>query len=74
MHANQQPVSRRQMLATAAAGVGAVALRGVAAAAEPAPATAAVTSESLAAQLHASLTPAQREKVCFPWEIGRAHV
>lgn len=68
MHANQQPVSRRQMLATAAAGVGAVALRGVAAAAEPAPATAAVTSESLAAQLHASLTPAQREKVCFPWD------
>jgi hypothetical protein len=29
---------------------------------------AATTAETLAGRLHASLSPAQREKVCFPWD------
>jgi hypothetical protein len=68
MSANDSLISRRQMLTTAAAGIGMTALGGVGAAAEPAAASTAVTSESLAAQLHASLTPLQREKVCFAWD------
>ncbi|MFM9059380.1 MAG: DUF3500 domain-containing protein [Planctomycetaceae bacterium] len=54
-------VSRREFLAGTAA---AVAAHGLARAEAPA----AVTSETLAARLHASLTPAQHKAVCFPWD------
>jgi hypothetical protein len=56
-------LSRRRLLAGAAAcaGAGVIGrLRGD----EPA----ATTAETLAGRLHASLSPAQREKVCFPWD------
>ena len=54
-------VSRREFLAGTAA---AVAAHGLARAEAPA----AVTSETLAARLHASLTPVQQKAVCFPWD------
>ena len=54
-------LSRRDFLAGAAA---TLAARGVVRAEAPA----AVTSETLAARLHASLAPAQRKAVCFPWD------
>lgn len=58
--------SRRRFLASvgttaAAAGLSPAILR----AAEP---TASSTAESIAQTLHASLTPAQREKICFAWD------
>ncbi len=60
-------ISRRRLLATAAATAGAIVTAG-----RRSPAMmqgpAAVTAESLSARLHASLTPAQREQVCFPWD------
>jgi hypothetical protein len=55
------------MMQGAAACAGAIATRGLAAVADTPPATPA-TAETLAARLHASLTPAQRAKVCFPWD------
>ena len=58
-------LSRRRLLAGAAGCVGALAVRSAAAA--DAAAT-DVTSESLAARLHASLTDAQRRQVCFAWD------
>jgi len=68
MHHTGFRLSRRRLLAAAAA-AGTVSIGGgvVAAAAERA--TAAPSSaESLAALLHASLTPDQRKQVCFPWD------
>ena len=53
-------LSRRDFLAGAAA---TLAARGVVRAEAPA----AVTSETLATRLHASLSPAQRQAICFPW-------
>ena len=35
---------------------------------EPGTTATAATAESLAAVFHASLTPAQREAICFPWD------
>jgi hypothetical protein len=63
-------LSRRQLLAGAAGVTGTLAARGpLALAAETTPAGApATTAESLAAVLHESLTPEQRQKVCFPWD------
>ena len=62
---SRHAASRRRFLAaataTAAAGLSPRLLR----AAEP---TAASTAESIAQTLHASLTPAQRSKVCFAWD------
>ena len=58
-----QPLSRRRLLAGVAACAGGVAtarLHG----AEPA----AATAETLAGRLHGSLSPAQRQKICFPWD------
>ena len=61
-------VSRRRFLAGAAAGAVALpAAAGLVTAAEPA---ASKTSESLAGLLHASLSPKQREVVCFPWDYS----
>ena len=61
--------SRRRFLHTAsAAGVAAIIPGGTRSelfAAEPATTP---TAETLAGQLHASLTPAQRTQVCFPWD------
>jgi hypothetical protein len=57
-------ISRRRLLAGAAACAGAVAARGAAVAEESAP----VAAETLAARLHAALTPAQRKQICFPWD------
>jgi hypothetical protein len=54
--------SRRHLLATAAACAGGAAV-GVLRADEP-----AATAETLAGRLHASLTPAQRQQVCFDWD------
>ena len=62
------PSSRRHFLHTAsAAGLAALIPGGTRPelfAAEPAAAPAA---ETLAGHLHASLTPAQRQQICFPW-------
>ena len=58
-------VSRRGLLRSATAAAAATAFRGPFAAADAAPAD---TAESLAARLHASLTPEQRTQVCFPWD------
>ena len=55
--------SRRRLLASAAACAGGAALGGLRAD-EPA----APTAETLAGRLHASLTPAQRQQVCFDWD------
>ncbi len=64
------PLSRRSVLAGTAGCAGLVATQGIgelgAWAAESA--AAADTAESLAATLHASLTPKQRKEVCFPWD------
>ena len=57
------PLSRRRLLAGAAACAGSAAIGGLRAEQTP-----AATAETLAGRLHASLTPAQREKVCFPWD------
>ncbi|MCE2725810.1 MAG: DUF3500 domain-containing protein [Planctomycetaceae bacterium] len=57
------PLSRRRLLAGAAACAGTAAI-GSLRAEQPQ----AATAETLAGRLHASLTPAQREKVCFPWD------
>lgn len=66
MSSQQSVLSRRHLLAGAAAGAGLMAARGLAAVSIPP----AATSESLAAMLHASLTPAQREAICFPWDYA----
>ncbi len=64
-------LSRRRLISSTAATVAGIAIggggrRGVG---EPTPAAAAKpTAETLAARLHASLAPRQREKVCFPWD------
>ena len=57
------PLSRRRLLAGAAACAGSAAIGGLRAEQPP-----AATAETLAGSLHASLTPAQRQKVCFPWD------
>ncbi|NCA12428.1 hypothetical protein EBR56_11640, partial [bacterium] len=60
-------LARRRLLAAAAAAAPAVltlgsrAVRG---------AEARPSAETLAQTLHASLTPAQRAKVCFPWDFS----
>ncbi len=64
LHSFRESLSRRRLLAGAAACASTIAIRGVAAE----PAAAPPSAESLAAQLHASLTPKQREAVCFPWD------
>jgi hypothetical protein len=56
-------LSRRRLLAGAAACAGATVIGGLRGA-EPA----AATAETLAGRLHATLSPAQRQKVCFPWD------
>ena len=56
-------LSRRRLLAGAAACAGSAAI-GSLRAEQPQ----AVTAETLAGRLHASLTPVQREQVCFPWD------
>jgi hypothetical protein len=57
-------LSRRQLLrSSAVAAAAGVLRRPVVAAVEPA----IPTAETLAGQLHASLTEAQRQQVCFPW-------
>ncbi|RLS79966.1 MAG: hypothetical protein DWI03_00605, partial [Planctomycetota bacterium] len=62
MTASSFSLSRRRLLAGAAGCVGVLATEP----ALPADAAAeAITSESLAARLHASLSPEQRRQVCF---------
>ena len=58
--------TRRRLLQGAAAGV--LATRGLGTAVADTAAAAPASAETLAARLHASLTPAQRAKVCFPWD------
>ncbi|RLS35777.1 MAG: DUF3500 domain-containing protein [Planctomycetota bacterium] len=64
-HHRANPVTRRGFLAASGSALAAGPLLP---AAEPVAAAAATSAESLAARLHASLSPAQREKVCFPWD------
>jgi hypothetical protein len=59
------PVSRRRFLARAAAGAVALPAAALLPAAEP---DAPQAAETLAGLLHASLSPQQREAVCFPWD------
>jgi hypothetical protein len=68
--ATMKPGSRRHLLTGAAGCAGIVTACGSGAlAASPADAPAAGrTAESLAATLHASLSPTQRAEVCFPWD------
>lgn len=61
---DHDPVSRRQFLARST-GALAAATAGIAGAEPPA---AAASAETLASALHASLSPQQREAVCFPWD------
>jgi len=63
MTAPRMPLSRRRLLAGAAACAGSAAIGDLRA--EP---PQAATAETLAGRLHASLSPAQREQVCFPWD------
>jgi hypothetical protein len=62
MNTPRSRLSRRQFVASSA-GVAAVAAAPLADAAP-----AAATAETLAAQLHSSLTAAQRAEICFPWD------
>ena len=65
MHRRTMRLSRRSILRAVGAATAATLVRNPFVAAEEAtPATA----ETLAGRLHASLTPAQREKVCFGWD------
>ena len=64
MNTPRSRLSRRQFVASSA-GVAAVAAAPLA---DAAPAAAA--AETLAAQLHGSLTAAQRAEICFPWDYA----
>ena len=57
------PISRRDFLVGTAAGAAALTAGGLVRADAP-----AATSETLAARLHASLSPEQRKAVCFAWD------
>jgi hypothetical protein len=59
------PLSRRRFLAATATGAVVAPAAARLVAAEPA---ATATPETLAGLLHASLSPKQREVVCFPWD------
>ena len=59
-------LTRRRLLQGAAAGV--LASRGLGTVVADTASAAPSSAETLAARLHASLTPAQRAKVCFPWD------
>jgi len=67
-------ISRRRLLAGAAACAGTIAATGPSAAWAEDAATASAedaataSAETLAGRLHASLTPGQRKQVCFPWD------
>ena len=61
-------LSRRRLMQGAAACAGVLASHGMNAAVADTAAAATGTAETLAGRLHASLTPAQRTKVCFPWD------
>lgn len=60
--------NRRDFLAATAAGAGLAALPAGTVWAKPAEAVAAATPESLVKLLHESLTPKQRETICFAWD------
>jgi len=61
-------LSRRRLMQGAAACAGVLATGGTGVAVADTAAATTGTAETLAARLHASLTPAQRTKVCFPWD------
>jgi len=63
-------LSRRRLLRGAAACAAAAAVRPAAVMNADTAAAAPVAAETLAARLHASLSPAQRAKVCFPWDFS----
>lgn len=64
MLSDRDMMSRRRLLAGVAGGAGLMAARGLATVSLPP----APTPESLAGMLHASLTPQQRQAICFPWD------
>jgi hypothetical protein len=68
MPTHRPVLSRRRLLAGAVGSAAVIAGRGPALAADAAAAPPAKTAESLAAVLHESLAPEQREQVCFPWD------
>lgn len=61
-------LTRRRLIQGAAACAGALATRGLGTAVAEVSPAAPAAAETLASRLHASLTPAQRAKVCFPWD------
>jgi hypothetical protein len=61
-------VSRRQFLARSAVLAGGLATASSAQPAAAVEAAAAPSAETLAGLLHASLSPAQRRQICFPWD------
>ena len=63
-------LSRRRLFQGAAACAAAVATRRDAVTCGDTVAAPPVAAETLAARLHASLTPAQRSQVCFPWDFS----
>ena len=68
MKPTEPMLTRRRLMQGAAACAGALAARGLGTAVADTASTAPASAETLAARLHASLTPAQRAKVCFPWD------
>ena len=69
-HERSANLTRRRLIGSTAAAAGGLALGAVGphGSAETPPAAGRPSAETLAARLHASLAPGQREKICFPWD------
>ena len=64
------PVTRRQFVKTVGATAAVVSTASLPRVASAEPAAAKSSSENLAKKLYGSLSPEQREKVCFPWDYS----
>jgi hypothetical protein len=69
-HERSANLTRRRLIGSTAAAAGSLVLGAVGphGSAETPPAAGRPSAETLAARLHASLAPGQREKICFPWD------
>jgi hypothetical protein len=64
------PVTRRQFVKTVGATAAVVSTASLSRVASAEPAATKSSPENLAKKLYGSLSPAQREKVCFPWDYS----